>query len=280
MAALSARSFSMDDLNRIASLSERLPEQLCRYMTISGKRKRRQFAELLRKSELFFSPFSSFNDPYDGQVDYDFTGSEEEVREYWEDYAQELRAEGQTVDQGRIDDLVPNFNDMVRHRVMAADVATAISGYGVCCLAARPDDIPMWSYYGASHEGVCLRFSTAGFVRLWRSSEVLLLPVDYCVSYPVVEFYRTGLFDRVYATIATKAKVWEHEGEWRMVSPNRVGLVPFDPPTLEAVVLGCRISAEDEAFVRRCVTNHSVQTQLLRAVPKEHEYALDVQPIV
>lgn len=103
--------------------------------------------------------------------------------------------------------------------------------------------------------------------------------VTYADEYAIVSFYQDTRFERVRAMAATKAKVWCHEREWRMVrhEPGH-GSMRFDPAALDGVIMGSRIPPEVEARVRVVLAQRNPSVTLLKAHDAEREFKLDIRP--
>jgi len=65
----------------------------------------------------------------------------------------------------------------------------------------------------------------------------MLLEVQYDEDHPREWFYQPSQFNMMLAAFATKNKIWEHEGEWRLVRLG-IGLVPFPPEALDQEIMG------------------------------------------
>jgi hypothetical protein len=78
--------------------------------------------------------------------------------------------------------------------------------------------------------------------------------------------------------VATKAKVWKHEREWRIVRDDGARTYDFDPAALDGIILGCRISARDERRVRDVVARRTPRIELLKAVQDEKVFKLKIVP--
>ena len=102
-----------------------------------------------------------------------------------------------------------------------------------------------WSYYAGGHTGLCLRFRMETlFKALGQSPGGMLLEVQYQRHYPRERFYQPGMFNMLLAALCTKADVWRHEAEWRLVR-GQIGEVSFPPEALDQVIMGCRIKPDD-----------------------------------
>ncbi len=123
----------------------------------------------------------------------------------------------------------------------------SIDNSGFHSFATSPRNLLMWSHYAQSHSGVCLVYETAKDLDTF----VKALPVDYSVSYPVVEYGDQMGRDLITKAFLTKAKEWEYENERRIFEKDRAGqYMSYSPSALVGLILGAKISNEDEATIR------------------------------
>jgi hypothetical protein len=243
---------------------------LYRYRSLQGEEGLNRLETIVLRSQLYFVPFPQLNDPFDGRLWPTNEGTEQEKRNWWEPYVQDG-----SVTQAQVDHLVALPRDEDLKRIWTAH-EEEVPKFGVVCFSETPHDLPMWAYYAGSHSGVCLRFR-APLLQGWTDCSPPMR-VTYEDDYPVVEYYRTTRLRKGQVLVATKARAWEHEREWRMVNHAGHGLVQFDPAALDGVVLGCRIGTEEEARVRDMLARREPKVELLRAAPAERAFRLDIRP--
>ena len=109
---------------------------------------------------------------------------------------------------------------------------------GIVCLSAHPDGVLMWSHYADGHKGVAIRFKM-------DPKHLVLLPVlcffvevTYTDLFPRLNFFDCDTFDFACSVFGTKAKAWQHEGEWRIVLLDRTGYVSIPPGMVDGVITG------------------------------------------
>jgi hypothetical protein len=78
--------------------------------------------------------------------------------------------------------------------------------------------------------------------------------------------------------LGTKAAAWSHEGEWRIVLPNRTGNLKIPPELIAGVVLGTRISEDNERTIREWIAGRSPRIELLRVVHRPNSFQLELAP--
>ncbi len=270
------QGFTEEDHATIAAWRLRLEHlpSLYRYVSIRGDRFA-WFCDLALRSLLYFPMISEFNDPFDGAVYPVDDATDQEKREFWERVQVEM---GLARDASAIDRILM-MPVTEAHKRLRAGHDEAVAQLGVVCLSEVPNDLPMWGYYADGHRGVCLRFNTG---LLLRSHEWLgcygPMPVTYENTYPKINFYRSSPFRRSQSTLATKAVVWSHEREWRIVRHGGPGLVEIPEEAIDGVILGCRVSREDQARVRDILGRRNRPVQVLQANLADSEFRLTIRP--
>lgn len=142
--------------------------------------------------------------------------------------------------------------------------ALHMSRAGLVCYSEVPSCPIMWGHYASSHTGVCFQFDM-------RSGPPADENIVYRVSYAaervrVTQFLESDDGREVLSVVTTKASGWGYEREWRAFK-SEVGqrLHPFRPQMLSGVVLGARISSENEKRVRHWCSRRSPKLNLWRA---------------
>lgn len=139
---------------------------------------------------------------------------------------------------------------------------------GMYCMTADPTNILMWSHYANKHTGVCLRFDGYAFEAY---------PVVYNTERPVVNFI-TQNKEMIDHAVFRKSKLWEYEQEWRIILRKASGAIKYVPRAVTGVILGARISGEDEQKVRDWVSDGKMNVTFERARLDPHEFKMDLIP--
>lgn len=152
---------------------------------------------------------------------------------------------------------------------------------GVLSLAATCVHPLLWSHYAGGSTGICIGFEP--------KSDPLFLgkaqPMSYQDEFPVGNYYSSSEEELVNAVCLTKSKEWSYESEWRYVEipdPFNDGhgesrrTRSFEARALARIVLGARISEQNETTVREWMNNRDVPPSLFRAVIRKDEYGLDL----
>src|ERR1043166_914215 len=119
---------------------------------------------ILMHNEIFFSSAALFNDPFDCRISMQYTGTKEEIVEYWKKRISNsqfpLPPGTEGIDPGamygRGDFTSPQALEIAKQFTRSFG-ARAL---GIFCLAADYSNILMWSHYSSSHSGFVVEFST------------------------------------------------------------------------------------------------------------------------
>jgi len=265
------REFSEQDRELARAWGARLENEpyLYRYVSLEGER-RDWFATLMRESKLFFSAFSTLNDPFDSRAVIDVSSaSQDDIGQF---VASRITPGPER--DAAIENLLRARSDPA---VLNPVLADWTDRQGVCCLTLSSDDLLMWSYYASGHKGLCLRFKTRALFDDLGSGPAVLIPVDYRAQYPALPFVTASRLQLVHTLIGTKASQWQHEAEWRLVlRSGEAGLVPFKPSVLDGVIMGCRITDDNAALVRSLTSERKPPVKVLRARTMDREYRLQI----
>lgn len=143
---------------------------------------------------------------------------------------------------------------------------------GVFSLSEKPDQILMWSHYGDHHKGFCIEFERANHPHNYLN-HVMCRPVRYSSKYPnlnrMIDHFDTNLF--------TKAKDWEYEAEWRLVSKKANVLLPAPAPIV-GIIFGMRME-EDHKIEIMALLKGSRHVVFKQAIPKKGEFSLVIEEV-
>lgn len=97
----------------------------------------------------------------------------------------------------------------------------------ILSLSDRADNFLMWSYYGRGHNGYALVFNAQ------KLPFATGIRVKYSRRHPRILLVLRDLRGIAVDLLATKARQWRHEREWRVIPPatphKRLGFVDFRP---------------------------------------------------
>lgn len=206
-----------------------------------------------------------FNDPFDCYPFIDFEGTPTEKLAWTEKVA-------------------PNFGVTINDAVAILDAALAnplalaemsdwrrnLEVIGVLSLTEQADDMLMWAHYASSHQGYCLEFDAT----------ILPLSLAYRVQYaterPAFRLFDPDRVDIIQRTLLHKADFWQHEREWRIVRPNKLG--PFVVPShgLKSIIFGADIANEDEKALRAIAAERQIPLRFKRATLDSRHYRVEI----
>lgn len=126
----------------------------------------------------------------------------------------------------------------LRSERFVAEINEHMQGYRILCVTPELKSARMWEEYADNGQGIALRIEG----NLEKDSKFQLFrPVSYADQRPALyenteQFVEDGLFgdrEKVYAEILekiiyTKTREWEHEQEYRLSVPLRVGEEPWE----------------------------------------------------
>jgi hypothetical protein len=225
------------------------PSKLYKYRSLSGDSFKYTQAIFVRR-EIHLSNINTFNDPFEGK------------------FHIEQNPQQPTPDYG----LGP-YNFLVRQDYIKEQAH-------VYCLSETCEDILMWSHYASSHTGICIEFETNTQDTLFQACKsVNYLP--YYNNFTVDDIVDVSFSDIVERACLFKAEQWAYEKEWRLiVRSSRILDFDFSPECLTGVILGCRISEDDERWVKDWVTQYPTPIDIRRAIEVEGDIRLRIEPIV
>lgn len=99
----------------------------------------------------------------------------------------------------------------------------------ISCFSEVWDSILMWSYYANNHRGICIEFDMS---KLDKNDELTsqiyrgMSKVQYSPIRADIQYLNTPTSGLNFLT--TKADVWEHEHEWRLICETDMQYLPFD----------------------------------------------------
>ena len=136
--------------------------------------------KLLQNGEMYFSPPSRFNDPFDCRVTVDTTSTLSQVEAYLN--RQPVPAAVVAAALARI-----RSGSLSLSSFAPTDLSTVSDMLKVFCLAVERDNVLMWSHYAKDHTGICIGLQ----IHLHESSLCLAVEPD-CV-FPIHPTADTGL---------------------------------------------------------------------------------------
>ena len=226
--------------------------------------------------ELYFSPVSKFNDPFDCKPRYEWNGSENEIKVFLQRFLarnEPLLQDGALQEElGSMTKWLINPKNIQKTMPMAdAYLRSELDKLGVCCFAEDWSHVLMWSHYAEKHTGICLRFKaksdTPYFGRAQR--------VRYETEYPILNPLQKSTHDNLVSSLFHKGDFWRYEKEWRIVEFNGgCGVQRFPLHLLDSVILGMRISQPHEQLIRSWAARMKHKPSVQKIAATENSYGL------
>jgi len=268
----------------------RPPDTLYKLRPLASERDwDRVLGSILSRQELWFASVDTFNDPFEGtpvleaeptsfsnavewskRVSRQFsTGNRNERR-------QQYKAAARKVSRGF------TFSGEV----------PGIRQVGIGCLMESITSLLAWSHYAAGHAGVALGFRVGKLTSEAPTGNMFsfAFPVEYPSLRPKSNILRDSETTRFRNLLLTKAKCWEYEKEWRILSdPNvpssqiycKAANSPgrFDASDLVDVVFGARTNATDIRRLRDALQTTSLRPKLRQARLHPTAYSLEFHDV-
>ncbi len=250
------------ELHRQMIADGKIPTELYKHTTISNN-----LYKTLVNAELWFAAPTSFNDPFDCQINDQTNWTDANIRDYVTRTAQ---ATGQQIDP----------EDVVRknqqhsgsfNKFFTDNFKKLLSRQGVACFLPNPDNLLLWAHYSASHTGVCLKFDITKDEDLFA----LTFAVKYSKDYPSFD-YLTERDQLVNKAMLTKSIQWKYEDEIRVIK-TKFGNYPFAKESLKEIIFGCKADPNEIRTIRQIVINANYPDLKLRQVKlKDNEYDVEI----
>jgi Protein of unknown function (DUF2971) len=260
---MSFEGWTSGELERLAldvSLKRPSPHQsIFKYVGLNGKKSWDLLERTLNACELVGSTYNALNDPYELSPHlFNDLRPVTIARALGERAPLAARLKGEPWDPNVL------FADVARYEAEARELFAKIQqGARIIAFCDRSDSPLLWSHYANSYEGACLHFTGGAFERrlsnfgyVSYSTHRPTYPLSLALELSARK--RTGYSDDNLRqaesdklVFYTKAADWAYEREVRIVytAPRQTSL-PFQPDGLLSVILGPRMSSDNEARLR------------------------------
>lgn len=208
---------------------EPLPSVLYKFRPLTNESDWARVREILLKRQLWFSSVDRFNDPFEGLISLDVPKTERSVAREW---ANRMGAHIATGNRATRRHKIQEVTRRVKHGFQVNGLLPDVNKIGICCLMETVDSLLAWSHYAGGHMGIAIgfrpRLESPGnmFSFAHRVSYAENKPIDDIVHGPRAKAFDTALL--------TKAKCWEYEKEWRLIS---------DPMVPDSIRVGARANS-------------------------------------
>ncbi|AIW17175.1 DUF2971 domain-containing protein [Vibrio tubiashii] len=221
----------------------------------------------LNNKTLGFSKLDSLNDPFEASYNHvHIFATEERATAFSES---EIFDGAEWGDRNRVKDFIESkLQEVV-----------------VTCFTERPTEPLMWAHYADDHKGVCYCFDRdnlefkGNFKRqsVQYSNKVPdLLVFENSTTEAQLEMYIPNL-------ICTKSEAWAYEKEIRYFGQSSKTAHNFDVETLQAVILGCRVTTEQcikaQKLIDKVNKQYGTEIGLFHAVKDGGFYQMQIHPM-
>jgi Protein of unknown function (DUF2971) len=228
--------------------------RIYKYRSLSGKYGQEAIERALTRNQLYWQSPAEFNDPFDCIPVLYYGDNDAQRRNFVRRAAEKvyIREPRPARRQHRKDMNKVPATHMERSLRAAWDQWLLTSA--VSCFSEVHDHPLMWGHYADSHKGVCLIFEEIANDQM----QWFAFPVVYQKTRPRLNLTSFNNPDVAMQAMCLKSDHWSYEHEQRMIE-WRVppGYRDFPAQQLKGIILGAKIGADDEAFVRRLLVNRS-----------------------
>lgn len=199
----------------------------------------------LINNELYFANPIHFNDPFDCQFKLKMIKGSEAEKQFLNNLnVNESEFKNFEVYETEISKgLEDSFNEGLLEKI------------GVTCFSEKPDNFLMWSHYGNSHQGICLKFDWNVHPDFFQGKKI-----RYTKELPDINYFSTkGFHNSIGKIVTSKLDYWKYENEIRsIIQIGKSGKrnLCFNPKSLVGIIFGNKISKENIEIIMRIIKLH------------------------
>lgn len=127
-------------------------------------------------------------------------------------------------------------------------VQAALGKVGIASMSEIHDHEPMWAHYADQFKGMCVQYSTNRLLK-GLSKDIAITRMMYSEKEPVLLDDSSTSIDRARLCLSSKTVRWASEREWRIFKEERGEASYGDQKPITGILLGARISSQDEERV-------------------------------
>lgn len=252
------------------------------------------------KGELYFSSPRELNDPFDCMPIVECDGTVEEFRELYKDIRKKYHYNNlsdeeidkrvlEEFDESKITDkeLLSEFINQ--------NILQSRDQVYVCCFSETNNNAAMYAHYSDNNTGVCLEYN----LKALSSQFEIIDKVNYGIERPIIKFidgFKMGEKEYSKRFLLTKSKSWEYENEYRIIafpiltdegklldsiipSSSEHRIIKLQPETLTGIILGYKISEENEAMLIDRIRVEHLDINIYKAIPSTADYKMEINQI-
>ncbi|MCX6600505.1 MAG: DUF2971 domain-containing protein [bacterium] len=227
----------------------------------------------IRESTLWFSSPADFNDPYDCQLSMDPSGTKEAWRLFLVNnlpFVKNSPVSKNELIRRFIDDKQIHTRPGYAKELFQRVIDEIRSSIGVCCFSRIDNSIPMWSHYADGHKGICIEYDSEKDIGFGNVKKV-----NYSEEYPNTSI-RDTKDEIMNKLITSKARAWDYEDEYRLVS--KTGKVPLmaDRKSMTGIIFGCLCPLQAKEKILNALKAYVPMPKLYEAKAKQDKYEISI----
>jgi len=241
--------------------------------------------QTLEDLTLKFSKMGDFNDPFEMAYQYHHVFENVQESENWtKDLScfYEPEESEESIHAKRVS-WHPEYRKKgdLLHKVRQT-VEDKLSNMAISCFSKTPYEPLMWAHYANNHKGICYCFESNS---IFHGNGIQGGDVKYSNLLPKVRYIekRTTLGTlepQIEEIILTKSDNWSYEKEYRCFIESDELTHRYKPDALQAIILGCRTSKEDEevaiALIEAYYNLHRKEVDLFYAIPSSNGFNMEL----
>lgn len=241
--------------------------------------------DILQKKEIFFSPASQLNDPFELKINI-FLGENSSDTNTKNNFLLASK-------QKNIKSVNKELNKGLRENYYIFSVSEVANGAGLYgCESLTSEDILLFSHYSQSHAGFCIEFKTKSLPIEIRENAC---KVNYSDRYPRLDLSlsENEINTKNSQLLATKNRTWSYEREWRVLidqndikkleqekaltHANNGIIVKIPDNAIHSVILGCKISKKNKEIIKEILEETTVS--IYETFAHDSRYELNLKKI-
>jgi len=256
------------------TLSAHFPKVLYKYRDWNNNFHKKTLFE----QEIYFASASKFNDPFEGNIPFQYDKSEltpdnifikmlNMAKEmYPQESDKELHAIAYNYQQRKLIEDPSHLREQIKQ--FRNDIENI---FGILSLTTEPNNFLMWSHYGDSHKGFCIGLNSE---IIYDQLQCKIGKVDYSDLIPRLKFFEP-IEDFTKKVIGTKGKVWEYENEYRFLvhgGANKAYNLPKE--VIVDITLGCKMNFKDKTQIIEHIKKDKPHCKIYEITQSDEKFEL------
>jgi DUF2971 family protein len=246
------------------------PEKLYKYQDFNKNN-----LAALKKSQIYFSCPSNFNDPYEFSFKLKEILSEDEYKIVYNYILKELGEKEEFIQKyGKVENINQLFKNETNNGIRKSFDTLFNAVKGVCCLAQEHDDLLMWSHYSNGHRGFCLEFDTS--VKPFNKAH----KVKYSSNIPEIDPVKILINDPEEDPLKIlKIKSISWEKEWRILHKELSQLYTYSTNALTGIYFGANMDFTHIEIISLILRGQNPNVKLYRGELHNNNYKVDFREV-